>query len=79
MINNWQANYFCKQEDLEKPGLQSDISLIPNWFPSPQIAQLEKCEIFSEDSIKPLKEYSVKCLEMQLKRHFQNITEDDED
>ena len=32
VINNWQASYFCSKEDINKKGIQSDPSLLPNWL-----------------------------------------------
>lgn len=57
VINNWNVSYFCKEEDLETPGIQQDTAHIPDWFCTMRKDVLEECKILPSEKIQPLDKY----------------------
>ena len=79
VINNWQASYFCSEDQINRRGIQADRSLQPDWMTMPQKEKLEECKNFPEDSIQPLREYARKCLQEEVESQLADLDGTPED
>ena len=79
VINNWQASYFCTEDQINSRGIQAESSLLPNWMTLPRREKLKECQHFPEDSVLPLKEYLRKCLEEEVENQLVDVNVNEED